>query len=99
MLRVLKPTSPLSVGSFILAPFSTLAGAAAASHVTGRLPRIGRVAGPGDGALRPRSATDRARGGSGSRRLRPTAGDVHRRTPRQHRGPGLARRAPRAPVR
>ena len=32
MLRVFKPTSPLSVGSFILAPFSALAGAAAASQ-------------------------------------------------------------------
>ena len=31
MLRVIKPTSPLSVGSFILAPFSALSSAAAAS--------------------------------------------------------------------
>src|SRR3954464_5860842 len=45
MLRVLKPPSPLSVGSFILAPFASLAGAAAASQVTGRLPRLGRLAG------------------------------------------------------
>jgi len=30
MLRVLKPTSPLSVGSWILAPFGTLSGLAAA---------------------------------------------------------------------
>jgi hypothetical protein len=57
MLRVLKPTSPLSVGSFILAPFSTLAGAAAASHVTGRLPRIGRMAGRGAAAFGPPLAT------------------------------------------
>jgi hypothetical protein len=57
MLRVLKPTSPLSVGSFILAPFSTLAGAAAASHVTGRLPRIGRLSGLGAAALGPPLAT------------------------------------------
>jgi formate-dependent nitrite reductase membrane component NrfD len=47
MLRVLKITSPLSVGSFILAPFSTLASAAAASQVTGRLPVLGRLAGVG----------------------------------------------------
>jgi formate-dependent nitrite reductase membrane component NrfD len=47
MLRVLKVTSPLSVGSFILAPFASLAGAAAASQVTGRLPRLGRLAGAG----------------------------------------------------
>jgi len=47
MLRVVKPTSPLSVGSFILAPFSALSGVAAASHLTGRLPRVGRLAGLG----------------------------------------------------
>ena len=57
MLRVLKPTSPLSVGSFVLAPFSTLSGIAAASHVTGRLPRIGRLAGIGAAALGPPLAT------------------------------------------
>ena len=47
MLRVFKPTSPLSVGSFILAPFASLSGAAATSQVTGRLPRLGRLAGLG----------------------------------------------------
>jgi hypothetical protein len=47
MLRVIKLTSPLSVGSFILAPFSALSSAAFASHVTGRLPRLGRLAGVG----------------------------------------------------
>ena len=53
MLRVFKPTSPLSVGSWILAPFGTLAGAAAASEVTGWLPRAGRVAGAGAAVLGP----------------------------------------------
>jgi formate-dependent nitrite reductase membrane component NrfD len=53
MLRVFKPTSPLSVGSFILAPFSGLAAAAAASTVTGRLPRLGRLAGLGAAAFGP----------------------------------------------
>jgi hypothetical protein len=57
MLRVFKPTSPLSVGSFILAPFSGLAGAAAASQVTGLLPRLGRLAGIGAAALGPPLAT------------------------------------------
>lgn len=57
MLRVLKPTSPLSVGSFILAPFSALSGAAAASHLTGLLPRLGRLAGVGAGVLGPPLAT------------------------------------------
>ena len=57
MLRVFKPTSPLSVGSFILAPFSTFAGAAAASHVTGILPRLGRLAGVGAAVFGPPLAT------------------------------------------
>jgi formate-dependent nitrite reductase membrane component NrfD len=57
MLRVFKPTSPLSVGSFILAPFASLAGAAAASTVTGRAPRLGRLAGLGAAALGPPLAT------------------------------------------
>ncbi|HEY3528457.1 MAG TPA: NrfD/PsrC family molybdoenzyme membrane anchor subunit [Nocardioides sp.] len=57
MLRVVKPTSPLSVGSFILAPFSTLSGIAAASQVTGWFPRIGRLAGLGAAAFGPPLAT------------------------------------------
>jgi hypothetical protein len=57
MLRVFKPTSPLSVGTFILAPFSALSGAAAASNVTGQLPRLGRLAGGGAAALGPPLAT------------------------------------------
>jgi hypothetical protein len=57
MLRVFKPTSPLSVGTYILAPFSALAGAAAASQVTGLLPRLGRLAGAGAATLGPPLAT------------------------------------------
>ncbi|MEN8706128.1 MAG: NrfD/PsrC family molybdoenzyme membrane anchor subunit [Nocardioides marinisabuli] len=57
MLRVFKPTSPLSVGSYILAPFSSLAGAAAASHVTGVAPRLGRLAGAGAAVFGPPLAT------------------------------------------
>jgi formate-dependent nitrite reductase membrane component NrfD len=57
MLRVFKPTSPLSVGSFILSPFASLSGAAAASSSTGRLPRLGRLAGMGAAALGPPLAT------------------------------------------
>lgn len=57
MLRVFKPTSPLSVGSWILAPFSTIAGAAAASEVTGLLPGAGRAAGLAAGAAGPAMCT------------------------------------------
>jgi hypothetical protein len=57
MLRVFKPTSPLSVGSFILAPFSALSATAAAVRITGRFPRLGRLAGIGAAALGPPLAT------------------------------------------
>ena len=57
MLRVLKPTSPLSVGSWILAPFSALATASALSQVTGRLPGLGRLAGHGCAVLGPAMCT------------------------------------------
>jgi formate-dependent nitrite reductase membrane component NrfD len=51
MLRVVKPTSPLSVGTWILSPFSALASAAAASELTGIAPALGRLAGVGAAAL------------------------------------------------
>ncbi|MGW7237742.1 NrfD/PsrC family molybdoenzyme membrane anchor subunit [Streptomyces sp. NPDC054804] len=44
MLRVLKPTSPMSVGSWLLAGYGPAAGAAAITAVTGRLPRAGATA-------------------------------------------------------
>jgi formate-dependent nitrite reductase membrane component NrfD len=57
MLRVLRPTSPMSMGSFILAPFSGLATAAVGSNLTGRFPRLGRLAGLGAAAFGPPLAT------------------------------------------
>lgn len=45
MLRVAKPTSPMSMGSWILASHSGLISAAAASEATGLLPGIGTIAG------------------------------------------------------
>jgi hypothetical protein len=47
MLRVLKPTSPLSVGSYILSPFSALTTAAAGLRLLGRLPSLRRLAAVG----------------------------------------------------
>jgi formate-dependent nitrite reductase membrane component NrfD len=55
MLRVFKPTSPLSVGSWLLAAYGPIAGAASA--VTGRLPRAGAIATGGAAALGPAIAT------------------------------------------
>ncbi|MGW2823775.1 NrfD/PsrC family molybdoenzyme membrane anchor subunit [Streptomyces sp. NPDC001443] len=44
MLRVFKPTSPMSMGSWLLSAYGPAAGAAALSAVTGRLPRAGGAA-------------------------------------------------------
>lgn len=57
MMRVVKPTSPLSVGSWILAPFGTLTGATAASELTGLLPGVARLTGAGAGLLGPAMTT------------------------------------------
>jgi hypothetical protein len=45
MLRVAKPTSPMSIGTWILSAHSGLVSAAAASEVTGRLGALGSIAG------------------------------------------------------
>jgi hypothetical protein len=45
MMRVLKPTSPMSVGSWILGASSTAIGLATARSVLGWFPRLGRAAG------------------------------------------------------
>ncbi|MDT0309528.1 NrfD/PsrC family molybdoenzyme membrane anchor subunit [Streptomyces sp. DSM 44917] len=53
MLRVAKPTSPMSVGSWLLAVYGPLSGAAALSDLTGRAPRAGRAATCGAAVLGP----------------------------------------------
>ena len=45
MLRVIKVTSPLSIGSYILAPFSAAASATAAVELLGWFPRLKRFGG------------------------------------------------------
>ncbi|MFF8900998.1 NrfD/PsrC family molybdoenzyme membrane anchor subunit [Streptomyces lydicus] len=57
MLRVLKPTSPMSVGSWLLSGYGPAAGAAALSAVTGRLPRAGAAATATAAVLGPAVAT------------------------------------------
>jgi hypothetical protein len=57
MLRVFKPTSPMSVGSWVLAAHGGLTGAAAASAVTGIAPPLGRAAGVGAALTGPVLAT------------------------------------------
>ena len=57
MLRVFKPSSPMSVGSWLLAGYGPVAGAAAVCEVTGILPGAGRAATLGAGLLGPGIAT------------------------------------------
>jgi formate-dependent nitrite reductase membrane component NrfD len=57
MLRVFKPTSPMSVGSWLLAGYGPAAGAAALSELTGLLPGVGTAATVGGAVLGPAIAT------------------------------------------
>jgi hypothetical protein len=57
MLRVFKPSSPMSVGSWLLAGYGPVAGAAAVCELTGILPRAGLAATFGAGLLGPGIAT------------------------------------------
>ena len=53
MLRVFKPSSPMSLGTWLLTAYGPAAGTAALCSVTGRLPRIGAAATAGAGLLGP----------------------------------------------
>jgi formate-dependent nitrite reductase membrane component NrfD len=57
MLRVFKPTSPMSVGVWILFVYAPLNFASSASTLTGIAPRAGRAAGVGAGLLGPAVAS------------------------------------------
>jgi hypothetical protein len=57
MLRVFKPTSPLSVGSWILSPFAAFATVTAATEVTGWFRRAGDVSGVAAAVVGPTLAT------------------------------------------
>lgn len=57
MMRVVKMTSPMSVGSWILAGYVPAAGMAAAAALTGRMPRLGTVATATAALLGPAVAT------------------------------------------
>lgn len=53
MLRVLKVSSPMNIGSWLLAGYAPLSGIAAGSALTRRLPRIGTAATAGSALLGP----------------------------------------------
>jgi formate-dependent nitrite reductase membrane component NrfD len=51
MLRVIKPSSPMSIGTWLLSGYGGVSAAAAASALTGRLPRAGAAATAGAAVL------------------------------------------------
>jgi formate-dependent nitrite reductase membrane component NrfD len=57
MLRVLKPSSPLSVGSWLLASYAPMSAAASLSALTGRFRAMGAMGTAGAAALGPGVAT------------------------------------------
>ncbi|HWG60507.1 MAG TPA: NrfD/PsrC family molybdoenzyme membrane anchor subunit [Streptosporangiaceae bacterium] len=57
MLRVFKPTSPMSVGSWLLTTYGSAAAAAAACTVTGWVPKVGALATAGAALVGPGVAT------------------------------------------
>jgi formate-dependent nitrite reductase membrane component NrfD len=57
MLRVFKPTSPMSVGSWLISAFGGASAAAAACAVTGRLPKAGAAATVGAALVGPTICT------------------------------------------
>jgi formate-dependent nitrite reductase membrane component NrfD len=57
MLRVVKPSSPMSVGSWLLATYAPMSAAASFHAVTGRLPLMGALGTAGAAAVGPAVAT------------------------------------------
>jgi DMSO reductase anchor subunit len=57
MLRVFKPTSPMSLGTWVLSAFGASTGAAVASDLLGVFPRLGRLAGALSALLGPALST------------------------------------------
>jgi formate-dependent nitrite reductase membrane component NrfD len=57
MLRVFKPTSPLSMGSWLLTTYAPLSAAASFNAVTGRLPVLGALGTAGAAVIGPGVAT------------------------------------------
>jgi formate-dependent nitrite reductase membrane component NrfD len=57
MLRVVKPSSPMSIGTWILSAYGPPAGVAAICTLTGLFPRIGRAATIGAGLVGPAVAS------------------------------------------
>ena len=85
MLRTAKPTSPMSMGTWMLATYAPLASLAGAAEVAEMLPRRVPIAGRLLDSGRAARRTDRGHACACARL-------VHRSPPLQHGDPGLARR-------
>ncbi|HVV23952.1 MAG TPA: NrfD/PsrC family molybdoenzyme membrane anchor subunit [Pseudonocardiaceae bacterium] len=57
MLRVVKPSSPMSIGTWLLSVYGPQAGVAAGTALTGWFPRVGRVATAGAALIGPAVAS------------------------------------------
>ncbi|TDB85199.1 NrfD/PsrC family molybdoenzyme membrane anchor subunit [Actinomadura sp. 7K534] len=79
MLRVMKPTSPMSMGSWLLGAYGPAAGAAAVLDATGLFPRLGAAATAGAAVLGPLVATYTAALAADT--AVPSWHDVHRELP------------------
>ena len=88
MLRVVKPTSPMSMGSWLLAAYGPAAGAAAVLDATGLFPGLGRAATAGAAALGPAVATYTAALAADT--AVPAWHDVHRELPMVFAGSATA---------
>ncbi|TDC90475.1 NrfD/PsrC family molybdoenzyme membrane anchor subunit [Actinomadura sp. 7K507] len=88
MLRVVKLTSPMSLGSWLLAAYGPAAGAAAVLDVTGLFPRIGGAATAGAAVLGPAVATYTAALAADT--AVPAWHDVHRELPMVFAGSATA---------
>lgn len=88
MLRVMKLTSPMSMGSWLLAAYGPAAGAAAVLDVTGLFPRLGGAATAGAAALGPLVATYTAALAADT--AVPAWHDVHRELPMVFAGSATA---------
>ncbi|XRQ14180.1 NrfD/PsrC family molybdoenzyme membrane anchor subunit [Actinomadura welshii] len=88
MLRVVKPTSPMSMGSWLLAAYGPAAGAAAVLDVTGLFPRLGGAATAGAAALGPAVAAYTAALAADT--AVPAWHDVHRELPMVFAGSATA---------
>ena len=99
MLRTAKPTSPMSMGTWILAAYAPLAGAAAAGEIAAMLPRRVPIAGRLLGLSARPAGLAGGHAGAGARRVHGSAALQHRNARRGMQRGGSSHSSSRAPPR